>query len=190
VLYGDKEATDVWPLFNAGCCFDVAERGQAPGGHDLLIELKAWSPLAYSPVTAVSRRADVFGFGGTLENATRTVLGVVARDGPHPWDHATGTGAVTAHPGDYHDGRVNKRNHVRLALAETTGALSPPFLRHLAWLRARARRRDRTPFDRWDPPPFLDYWIQRLSAAIVAGDARRGLSALETKADHLGVAPG
>ena len=192
LVLGDKENVDAWKVFNEDCCFDIAERAQAAGGTDLVVEVKAWSHL--HPVTSppphsnIARRGDTHAFGGTLEHATRKVLGVRARAGARPWDHATGTGSVVHHPGDYDDAIRRKRNVVVLFLIEITGAMSPPAKRHLRWLHKRAKRNngnaDRTHYEGWaartrgTARPFMQHWTQRLSAATVMGDARRALNAL------------
>ena len=116
------------------------------------------------------------------------MLGVRARAGARRWDHATGTGSVVAHPGDYDDAQRRKRNKVILFLMEITGALSPTAKSHLRWLHARAKRNDgradRTCYEGWaartdgTARPFIQHWTQRLSAAAVMGDARRALNAL------------
>ena len=53
--------------------------------------------------------------------------------------------------------------------------------RHLRWLHRRSKGIDRTPYDNpaacgGGGKPFVQYWTQRLSAAVVAGDARRALT--------------
>ena len=86
----------------------------------------------------------------------------------------------------YHDALANKRSTVVLFLVELSGALSPPAKRHLRWLAARAKRRDRTPSR--GPLPrscFMSYWLQRISAAIVGGDARRAFTAISKRAGLL-----
>ena len=70
---------------------------------------------------------------------------------------ATGVGAVPGSHGDYHDALVNKGSWVVLFLVELSGALSPPAKRHLRWLAARAKRRDRTPYESWAAATFMSY---------------------------------
>ena len=70
-----------------------------------------------------------------------------------------------------------------LFLMETSGALSPPARRHLRWLHRRSKGIDRTPYDSLATrgggcKPFVQFWTQRLSAAVVTGDARRTLNAI------------
>jgi hypothetical protein len=186
VVYGDKANADHYRLFNEDCCLDVGERGQGPGGFDLVVELKAWDQLRASGFTAaIPRRGDTHGFGNTLAPAFYKVLDVAARAGPHAWNPATGTGRVDAHDGDYHDALANKRSTVVLFLVELSGALSPPAKRHLRWLAARAKRRDRTQYESWAAATFMSYWLQRISAAIVGGDARRAFTAISKRAGLL-----
>ena len=65
-----------------------------------------------------------------------------------------------------------------LFLAETFGGLAPPAIAHMHWLVARSKRVDRTTYESWAAPSFLTHWTQRLSAAIIGGDARRALNAI------------
>ena len=139
---------------------------------------------APKPHRNIARRGATHGFGSTLEYATRRVIGVKARSGGRDWDHSTGTGAVDAHDGDYDDAQRRKRNHVVLFLIEASSALSPPAYRHVRWLKARSKRRDTTEYEGWatrakaDSQPFVQHWTQRLSAAVIRGDARRAHNAL------------
>ena len=192
VVYGDKENADHWRLFNdstpttKGCCLDVGERGQGPGGFDLVVELKAWTALATSGFTALTPRLGAtHGFRNTLAKAIRRVLDVKARAGAQPWLPFKGAGKVPGSHGDYHDALANKASTVILFLVELSGALSPPAKRHLRWLAARAKLRDRTPYESWAASSFMAYWLQRLAAAIVGGDARRAFSALDKRAGLL-----
>ena len=172
---------------------DLGERGQAPGGHDLICELKVWQPLHAAHVSAPTgtvRRGATHACGNTLEHATRTVLGVQAREGARAWDHTTGKGAVRAHQGQYHDAIHTKRNQVRLILLETFGGFSRPAVKHLRWLCARAKRRDLTEYESWRATTYMTYWTQRISAAVITGDARRALNALAAKASELAATGG
>ena len=145
VVYGDKENIDQHRSFNTGCCLDIGERGAAAGGQDLIVEIKGFSALASTVVTGCARRGATHGFGNTLERAIRKVHGVRARTGAHRWDHAKGTGSVTAAPGDYDDA-LTRRKSVVLFLMETSGGLSRPAKAHLRWLQSRSKRVDRTPY--------------------------------------------
>ena len=88
---------------------------------------------------------------------------------------ATGTGRVDAHDGDYHDALAtcNKRSTVVVFLVELSGALSPPAKRHLRWLAARAKRRDRTPYESWAAAK-LKFMIHELLAPAHLRRHRRG----------------
>ena len=97
--------------------------------------------------------------------------------------HARDVGRVSHHPGDYDDAQRRKHNELVLFLVETSGALSPPARRHLRWLHRRSKGIDRTPYDNsaacdGGAKPFVQFWTQRLSAAVVTGDARRTLNAI------------
>ena len=188
VVYGDKENIDQYHSFNTGCCLDIGERGAAPGGQDLIVEIKGFSALASTVVTGCARRGATHGFGNTLERAIRKVRGVRARTGAHRWDHAKGTGSVIAAPGDYDDA-LTRRKSVVLFLMETSGGFSRPAKAHLRWLQSRSKRVDRTPYTGWEPAPkkgtrrpFMQHWMQHLSTAMICGDARRGLNALSAMA--------
>ena len=187
VVLGDKSHAEVWKLFNDSCCLDIGERGQAAGGRDLVVEVKVWIYLHADstpiPHADLARQGATHGFGDTLEHAIRKVRGVRARRGDDRWSHTRGVGRVSYHPGDYDDAQRKKHNELVLFLMETSGALSPPARRHLRWLHRRSKGIDRTPYD--NPAargrggkPFVQYWTQRLSAAVVAGDARRALNAI------------
>ena len=72
---------------------------------------------------------------------------------------------------------------------ETSGGLARPARAHLRWLQSRSKRIDRTPYTGWEPAlkkgtrrPFIQHWTQRLSTAMICGDARRGLNALSAMA--------
>ena len=158
----------------------------------LIVELKVWAHLLSASRTRPHRDLQpcpaTHGFGATLEHAIWRVLGVKAREGLHRWDHATGTGETAAHPGDYHDAQVAKRNQVVLFLMETTGAFAKPALDHLRWLQARSKTRDRTHYTGWaanrraSARPFMMHWMQRISTAAVRGNARRALNAIRALA--------
>ena len=151
-----------------------------------MVEVKAWGYLHADstpvPHADLARRGATHGFGDTLEHAIRKVRGVRARKGDERWSHARGVGRVSHHPGDYDDAQRRKRNELVLFHMETSGALSRPARHHLRWLHRRSKGIDRTPYD--DPggtgskPPFVRHWVQRLSAAVVTGDARRTLNAI------------
>ena len=90
----------------------------------------------------------------------------------------------------YHDALINKRSSVVLFLVELSGAIFPPAKRHMRWLAARAKLRDRTHRTRREQwVGFFHSWptgfSQRLAAAIVGGDARWAFSALDKRAGLL-----
>lgn len=124
VVLGDKSHAEVWKLFNDGCCLDIGERGQAAGGRDLVVEVKAWASLHADstplPHADLARRGATHGFGDTLEHAIRKVRGVRARHGDERWSHARGVGRVSYHPGDYDDAQRRKHNELVLFLVETS----------------------------------------------------------------------
>ena len=151
----------------------------------IIFTVKVWSPhflKSASPPPATLLRGATHGFGSTLEQATRRVMGVMARDGAVKWDHATGQGRVDEHQGDYFDALFVKFNAVALFLMEISGALSPPAKRHLRKLGRRSKIRDLTPYDTLqNQDKYVFFWTQRLSAAAVTGDARRAPNALSAK---------
>ena len=106
------------------------------------------------------------------------VLGVAERGTPSdgPMDRTTGVGwvrATTDH--DYADA-LARGNPVTLLVSETTGALSPTFLRLLLALAKQARApttHDSTRYGaaRTSPRSFLTHHLTAISAAIVTADA-------------------
>ena len=85
------------------------------------------------------------------------------------------------------DALANKRSTVVLFLVELSGALSPPAKRHLRWLAARAKRRDRTPYESWAAATFMSYWLQASTYLCRhrRGDARRAFTAISKRAGLL-----
>ena len=71
---------------------------------------------------------------------------------------------------------------------ENSGGIARPSKSHVRWLHGRSKRNggrnDRTQYEGWaartrgHAKPFVQHWTQRLSAAVVMGDARRALNAL------------
>ena len=95
-----------------------------------------------------------------------------------------GTGTVRAHRGVYHDAIHVKRNEFRLAVAEIFGGLNKVGRRLFKLYKERARHGvDRTEYVATDSNAshFGAHWSQLLSAAIVIGDARRSLRAVDKK---------
>ena len=164
----------------------------------MVVELKVWNFLHginSRPTSGTTFSGATYGFGNSLEQAIRTVLGFKGREGTEAWSHADGKGRVKAVTGDYYDAIVNKRNLVVLFHMEITGALSPLARTHLRRLKLRANRDDRTDYGNRALPtahtpavrrtplgPFVSYWTERLSSAAVTGNARRASSALEALA--------
>ena len=86
-------------------------------------------------------------------------------------------------------GRPRPLRHVSAGRPLTvTGRAGPLYSQR--WLKARATRRDLTEYESWRAKGFMVYWTQRISAAVVTGDARRALNALAAKATELATAPG
>jgi hypothetical protein len=107
-----------------------------------------------------------------------TVYGLKARPGDRPWNVRTGTGRVAEKRGDYYDALHNKRNTVFLFMVSLFGGLSAHALRYMFTLRKRAkqRRHDTTDYVLGGPRQWMAHWTQRLSAAVVMGDAERALA--------------
>ena len=77
--------------------------------------------------------------------------------------------------GHYHDGIYVKKNSLVLALVETSGGVSPPFLRHVGRLHRRTRTPgavDRTLYGsvRMSPTSYFVHHTQQLSKAAVVGE--------------------
>ena len=88
--------------------------------------------------------------------------------------------------GDYYDALYNKRNTVVLFMVSLFGGLSAQALRYMTTLRTRAktRRRDTTDYVLGGPPRWMAHWTQRLSAAVVMGDAERALARADDLRQH------
>ena len=107
-----------------------------------------------------------------------------------PFNHKTGKGYVEFKKGHYHDGIYVKKNNLVLALVETSGGVSPPFLRHVGRLSRRARTSgavDRTRYGsvRMSPKSYFVHHTQQLSKAAVVGEGasiRRRIDVLKQKA--------
>ena len=177
IVMGDKSSPELYALYNDGCVVDLAEERMGKGGGDLCIELKVWNSLVAADSS--SRRNDTtyhggtHAFGNTEERAIHRVLGVKGRDGDERWESMQGVGHVTAHDGDYHDAQHVKRNTVELRLHNLFGGFAPGSARGLRDLSKRTI--DRTLYENRSATDFATYWAQRISAAIVLGDARRCL---------------
>ena len=165
----------------------MGETRQGKGGVDRVVEWKAYSPLVQvstSPPMDTSYRGSTHAFGNTEEHLRRANIGVKAQEGNQRWDNAKGTGKVRAHKGLYHDGIYVKRNEFWLAIAEIFGGLNKVARRLFKLYKERARHGvDRTQYVASDSGAshFGAHWSQLLSAAIVIGDARRSLRAVDMK---------
>ena len=149
------------------------------GGGDLCVELKAWNPLVLTTASSeaeTSFQGDTHAFGNTEERLIRRVMGVKQRDAAARWSPSLGTGAVSAHRGDYHDAIWTKRNTVRMVGHSIFGGFMPGAVAHLRSLAKRSL--DRTVYESWAAPSFVAHWAQRISAAIVTADSRRCLRRL------------
>ena len=135
----------------------------------------------------VRTRHNGFSGSNTEEKAIRKARGVAAREGETAWDHATGSGRVRAHTGNYHDAIHAKRNTLVLFLANTFGGLAPGAVTHLHDLGRRPT--DRTDYvlteHYRDRDRFAMHWARRLSAAAVTADARRCLHRLPGLHDEI-----
>ena len=184
VVLGDKEQPEVYAIYNEGagsCVVDLAEAGLGHGGADLCVEHKVWGDLVAPGTCSVAETSytgATHAFGNTEEQAIHRVLGVDARDGARCWDPVAGTGAVKARRGEYHDAITNKRNTVVLTLHNLWGGFAPGAVERLHALDARSARTDRTAYENWAAMSYGTYWSQRISASIVAADARRCLRRL------------
>ena len=100
---------------------------------------------------------------------------------------------MVGHKGAYNDALTSKRNTVSVRLHNIFGAFAPRAERDLRALAKRhgadrtdyPPRRERT-FDRHQP--FVVHWGQRISAAIVMGDACRSLKAIDKRRSQLAAA--
>ena len=187
VTLGDKERPEDYLDFNDGHVLDMGETRQGKGGVDRVVEWKAYSPLVQvstSPPMDTSYRGSTHAFGNTEEHLRRANIGVKAQEGDQRWDNAKGTGKVRAHKGLYHDAIHVKRNEFWLAIAEIFGGLNKVARRLFKLYKERARHGvDRTQYVASDSGAshFGAHWSQLLSAAIVIGDARRSLRAVDMK---------
>ena len=185
VVLGDKEHPELYSVYNEGCVVDLAEEQMGDGGGDFCLENKVYIdlvPVGTSPAPDTSLRGATHGFGSTEERLIRANFGVEARDGEQRFDSATGTGAVRAHKGVYHDALFAKGNTLVLTLHNLWDGLAPGAVAHLYTLTQRARTLDRTvyvgPRARAGSAAFAAHYGERLSAAAVIGDASRCLRRL------------
>ena len=184
VVLGDKENPETTAIYNDGCVVDLAEGLTGHGGHDLCLEFKAWNDLVSRGSAAeTTNGGQTHAFGNTEERAIHMNLGVKGQGVEGEacvWDPTSGTGRVKPHRGAYHDAIHVKRNQLVLFLVSLFGGLAPGAVAHMYTLKARAAAQDTTPYTRLGERDYLQYWTQRLSAAIVTADARRCLRRLKS----------
>ena len=174
VVLGDKTDPETYKIYNDGCVVDLAEEQMGKGGGDLCVEVKAWDSISKSALSA-AKFGHTHAFANTEEKAIKEVLGVSEREGDARFAPTTGTGAIAAVKGDYHDAIHTKRTTVVLLLHNIFGGFAPWAVRHLKALAAR-KIDDRTEYESWAAADFPTYHAQRISAAIITGDARRCLN--------------
>ena len=181
---GKLAARQRYAHINAGHVPDIVRHGAPPHCY----EFKCYTPFHVSPALGHGSRAGggaastadggSFAFGNTEEGLIVTVLGVPARGAPSdgPMRRATGEGWVRETEGhDYAD--AQRRGHpVTLLVSETTGALSPTFVRLLSSLARQASApttHDSTCYGtaRSSPRSFLPHHLAAISAAIALADA-------------------
>jgi len=188
VVMGDKSKPEEYAMYNRGHTLDLGEPRQGKGGCDRVIELKAYNGLVAadaSPPPGCTLRGDTHAFGNTEESLIRANKGVRARGGAGRWSSASGTGRVEAHQGAYHDAIYVKRNEFWLVIMNVFGGLNAEGVRLFKLYKDRAKRLDRTEYVASDSAArkFAPHWAQLLSAAIVTGDARRSLRAVDKVRD-------
>ena len=108
-----------------------------------------------------------------------------ARVGAQKWSNATGGGSVTAKQGAYHDAIFTKRHEFWLVVQNLFGGVNPEGIKLFKLYKDRAKRLDRTEYVAADHAArkFAPHYAQLLSTAIVAGDARRSLRAVDEERD-------
>ena len=201
IVLGDKEDPGKTKALNDGHVVDMAELGAEESGADTLYEVKNPTPLKKLYSAGLGSRqhggcpatkGSTHGFGSTLEQYTVMTCGTRKRGRPQdgPFKHDTGKGYVEFKKGHYHDGIYVKKNNLVLALVETSGGVSPPFLRHVGRLHRRTRTPgavDRTHYGsvRMSPTSYFVHHTQQLSKAAVVGEGasiRRRIDVLKQKA--------
>jgi hypothetical protein len=142
-------------------------------------------PCDASPDPGCTLRGDTHAFGNTEESLIRVNKGVKARNGDSPWSNVDGVGRVAAHVGCYNDAINVKRNEMWLVIHNLLGAINSEGGELFNLYRSRAKRgTDRTDYvasdaGAHDKQAFAPHWAQLLSAAIIKGDARRSLRAVD-----------
>ena len=178
-----EDAARRWAHLNDGHIPDIARITVPPQ----LLEVKVWTP--YNQRVATGRghtpnggapstsEGHLIAFGNTEENQTRIVLGLrqIGDEDDGKYDRDSGTGYVAAFDGQYRDA-LAKGHGTTLCLAETTGALSPPFmatLRQCGRLSRRPGAVDLTQYGegRASPKDFLTHHVAAISTSIQLADA-------------------
>ena len=188
VVMGDKSKPEDYRWANNGHVLDLGEPRRGKGGTDRIMELKVYNSLVPSdatPDTSCSLRGDTHAFGNTEEYLIRQNKGVKARQGERSWSNADGAGHVALHKGCYDDAIYVKRNEMWLVIHNVFSGLNKEGVKLFNLYRARAKHgTDRTDYvandkGAYDVHSFAPHWAQLLSAAIVKGDARRALHAVD-----------
>ena len=191
VYKGDKSlGKDTYKEFNDTYVPDIIRVTEAPE----LGEIKNFSPYVTKStghLKPTTLNGHLYPFGNTSERLKMKVLGTRARgrscDGT--FDHATGSGFVAAHGGDYRDAIKNKKALVRLLVHEAGFGMAPFAARYLRYLgrQAKVNGHDATDYGRChNTRAFVPYYAQRLSTASALGSAvgiKKGIDAkLRTRA--------
>ena len=180
---------------NEGHVTDIIHKHAADNGMHELFESKVYTAAKTSnnwgggttqgggsPSTSAGH---LVSFGCTEEKLIVENVGCRARGGASegPFSHATGVGWVRARPGCYRDAIVNKKNKLRLLIADPHGGVTRST--HM-WLRALGKRarvgRDATVYGAHSPRAFVAHHAACMSYACVRGEAdafHKGLGALE-----------
>ena len=92
---------------------------------------------------------------------------------------ATGNGELREREGEYDDALNAKGNTLDLTVHEIFGGFANGALARLHYLTRRSARTDRTEYVAWNARQYATHWAQRISAAIVFGDAQRALAQVD-----------
>ena len=87
----------------------------------------------------------------------------------------TGKGAVPRKRGAYDDAINIKHNAVILFMVNHFGGIGAEAAAWVFTLKERAKAHDTTAYVQGGPTKWVEHWMQRLSMAAVAADARRCL---------------
>ena len=144
-------------------------------------------PCDASPDPGCTLRGDTHAFGNTEESLIHVNKGVKARNCDSPWSNVDGVGRMAAHVGCYNDAINVKRNEMWLVIHNLLGGINSEGAKLFNLYRSRAKRgTDRTDYmyvasdaGAHDKQAFAPHGAQLLSAAIIKGDARRSLRAVD-----------